>query len=213
MDDLTMLTWIDRAKTVSALLVALGVSGEFLGDWIAAPIRKRLDTAKEAEIARFNKEAGDASVAAAAANERAAGLEAKAAQLQLELEKERAARLPRSINNANRAKLIACLKNGPRGPIIVVPKTFDEEAEAYARQMTDALQQAQFEIRAFQGQRPMGFANAGAFIFVNNLVKWPVHAAHVQHCFQEIGIALSVFPAPNEVPDPSVVVIAISSKP
>src|SRR5713226_4940522 len=180
MDDVTMLAWIDRARTASALLVALGVAGEFVGDWIAAPIRKRVDTAKDTEIARFNKQAGDALAQAGAANERAAGFEAKAAQLQLDLEKERAARLPRSISKQNQDKIIACLQAGPKGPITVIPKTFDEEAEAYARQITEVLQQAQFEIRPHAGPRPFGFGISGAFIVVRDMAHPPAHAARIQ---------------------------------
>jgi hypothetical protein len=213
MDDVTMLAWIDHAKTVSALLVALGVAGEFVGGWIESPIRKRLDSAREAEIARFNKESGDALAAAAAANERAAGLEAKAAQLQLELEKERTARLPRSISIPNQATVIACLKAGPKGPITVVPKTFDEEAEAYAAQIEQVLRQAQFEIRPLVGPRPFGFGVAGAFMLVRDAANPPVHAAHIQSCFRQVGIELAGHGNPKDVPDPAVVFIAVSSKP
>lgn len=213
MDDATALSWIERVGNVFLFLVAIGVAGEFVTSWIAGPIRKRLEAAKELEVARLNKEAGDASATAAAANERAAGFEAKAAQLQIDLEKERAARLPRSISNPNQAKLIACLKAGPKGPITVVPKTFDEEAEAYAQQIIGALQQAQFEIRPLQGPRPFGFGMAGAFILVKDMANPPAHAAHVQHCFQQVGIELAGYSNPKDVPDPSVVVIAISSKP
>ena len=191
MDDVTLLAWIDHAKTVSALLVALGVAGEFVGGWIENPIRKRVDSAREAEIARFNKESGDALATAAAANERAAGLEARAAQLQLEVEKERAARLPRSISTQNQTTLVACLTAGPKGPITVVPKTFDEESEAYAAQIEQVLRQAQFEIRPLTGPRPFGFGKAGTFMFVSDMSHPPPHAAHVQSCFRQIGVELA----------------------
>jgi HAMP domain-containing protein len=42
-------------------LVAVGVTGEFVGNWIAGPIRKRLEAAKELEIARLNKEVAETS--------------------------------------------------------------------------------------------------------------------------------------------------------
>ena len=38
----------------------LNSKAAFVGDWVASPIRKRLDVAMQAEIARSNKEAGDA---------------------------------------------------------------------------------------------------------------------------------------------------------
>jgi hypothetical protein len=150
---------------------------------------------------------------AAEANERAAELEAKAAQLQLDLEKERAARLPRNISAQNRARLLACLRAGPKGPVIVVPKTFDEEAEAYANQIFQVLRDAQFEIRPLTGQRPLGFGSAGAFMFVSDMSHPPPHAGHIQGCFGQIGVELAGYGNPKDVTDPTVVVIAVSSKP
>jgi hypothetical protein len=108
MDDATLLVWIDRGRTLSFALVAVGVVGEFLVDRVSGPIIKRRDAAQQAEIARFNKEAGDARTSAAnaearaaqvgegtakalaqaaAANERATSLEVEAAQ-----QRERAAK-------------------------------------------------------------------------------------------------------------------------
>jgi hypothetical protein len=43
MDDVTLLAWIEKGKTLSVFLVALGVVGEFLGDRLEKPVRKRLD--------------------------------------------------------------------------------------------------------------------------------------------------------------------------
>ncbi len=213
--------------TASAFLVAFGVSVEFVGSWLATPIRERIDSARRTEIARLNKAASDATkqaadagqgtanalAQAAAANERAAELEAKAAQLRLDLEKERAARLPRTISAPNRTKLLACLNGGPKGPVVVVPKTFDEEAEAYANQIRQILADAQFEIRPLTGQRPFGFGVAGAFLLVNDMANLPPHAGHLQSCFREIGVELLGYSDSKDVPDPGVVYIAISSKP
>jgi hypothetical protein len=75
--------WIGRSMNISALLVAIGVSGEFVGNWIATPIRKRIDLATEIEIARLNEEAGGAKKAAGDAMERAAKLEVEAEQERL----------------------------------------------------------------------------------------------------------------------------------
>jgi len=85
MNDPTVLAWIERGKTLAALLVAIGVAGEFVGDWIAAPIRRRIDVAKEAEIAALNKDAGEAREAAGKAMERAAALELETLKLRKDL--------------------------------------------------------------------------------------------------------------------------------
>jgi hypothetical protein len=55
-DDATTLSWIERVFDICFLWLRSGVTGEFVGNWIAGPIRKRLEAAKELEIARLNKE-------------------------------------------------------------------------------------------------------------------------------------------------------------
>jgi hypothetical protein len=74
MGDTALLVWLERLMNFSALLVALGVTGEFVGNWVANPIRNRINAGKDAEIARFNKDASDAHKAASEAIERAAAL-------------------------------------------------------------------------------------------------------------------------------------------
>lgn len=215
--------WNTVLQVASAVLLALtfavGTGTVFTGYLISKRQDERIATTAR-DAAEANKQAAQAGqgtaralAEAAAANERAAGLEAKAAQLQLDLEKERAARLPRSINAENRGRLLACLRAGPKGPVVVVPKTFDEEAEAYANQITQALRTAQFEIRPLAGQRPFGFGSAGTFMFVTDMSHPPPHAGHIQACFRQIGVELAGYGNPKDAPDPTTVVIAVSSKP
>lgn len=139
MDDPTKLLWIERAMNISALLVAIGVSGEFIGNWIAGPIRKRLDTAKEAEIARLNKEAGNARKEAGEAVERAAKTEKQAAELNKKAEEERLARLrieehfsPRRISEKQAEELIAALApmKGKNLSVLIIPG--DAETSSFA---------------------------------------------------------------------------------
>lgn len=77
-----MLIWLERVMNVSALFVALGVTGEFVGNWIAGPIRKRLDGVKESEIAQLRKDTADANARAAEANQKAE--QERLARIQLE---------------------------------------------------------------------------------------------------------------------------------
>ena len=203
------------------LTFAVGTGAIITGYLIGKRQEERIATTGR-DAAEANSRAAEAGegtakalAAAAVANARAAELEASAAQLQLDLEKERAARLPRSISAHNRAKLLACLKGGPKGPVVVVPKTFDEEAEAYATQISEVLREAQFEIRALSGPRPFGFGIAGAFMWVRDISHAPPHAVHMQGCFQQVGVTLSGYSDGDAkvVSDPALVVIAISSKP
>jgi hypothetical protein len=207
----------------SAVLLGLTFAvgaGAIITGFIIGKRQDELIATTGRDAAEANRQAAEAGqgtaralAEAAAANERAAGLEAKAAQLQLDLERERAARLPRSIGAQDRAKLLACLKAGPKGPVVVMPKTFDEEAEAYATQISQVLKDAQFEIRALTGPRPFGFGVSGAFMWVSDISNPPPHAAHIQTCFHQVGVELAAHGDPKVVTDPTAVAIAISSKP
>jgi len=54
------LAWIERGGTIALLLVALGVGYEFVADRLAAPLRRTIETAREAKIAVLNKDVEDA---------------------------------------------------------------------------------------------------------------------------------------------------------
>ncbi len=138
MDDVAKLLWVERAMNISALLVAIGVSGEFLGNWIAGPIRKRLDAVKETEIARLNKEAGEARKAAGKAIERAAIAEENT-------EKEKFARLKleerfawRRISSKDHDALVAALESHA-GATVEVTKLGDMEAGVFADDLIKTL--------------------------------------------------------------------------
>ena len=66
--------------------------------------------------------------------------------------------------------------------------------------------------RPLTGQRPLGFGSAGAFMFVSDMSHPPPHAGHIQGCFLQIGVELAGYGNPKDVTDPTVVVIAVSSK-
>jgi hypothetical protein len=53
MGDAELLSWINTGKNIAALLVAVGVAGEFAGDWISGPINRRIDAARQEEITRL----------------------------------------------------------------------------------------------------------------------------------------------------------------
>ena len=47
------LSWIEFGSTIALLLVALGVGYEFVADRLAAPLRRKVEAAREAEIANI----------------------------------------------------------------------------------------------------------------------------------------------------------------
>jgi hypothetical protein len=132
-DDITLLSWIERAKNVSALLVVIGVAGEFLGDFIAAPINRRIEAARSAELATLNKQA-------ASANERTGQLERENLLLQQELLKLRRESEPRRLTGPQKVKLTELLRGHPDGVVVVSALTDPEFADFDA-----ALRDAQWE--------------------------------------------------------------------
>jgi hypothetical protein len=103
MDDATLLLWIDRGKILAGFFVAIGVAGEFLGDFISTPIIKRRDDAQQAQIAQLGRDAAEANARAAEANRVAE--EEKVARLKLQ-----AQIAPRRLTAEQIAKLASLLK-------------------------------------------------------------------------------------------------------
>jgi hypothetical protein len=84
---LKWLSWINSGKTVAAFLVAIGVAGEFLGDFIAKPFNNTVENARKEDIAKLKKETSDA-------NERTEKLRADNLHLERLI-------LPREITDSN----------------------------------------------------------------------------------------------------------------
>lgn len=89
MTDEALLAWIERAESVAALLVAIGVAAEFGIQFAARPIRHRMEIAS---------------------NERIAHSEARAAEAELSLAELKEQAKPRSIGLTARAAMLAVLR-------------------------------------------------------------------------------------------------------
>jgi len=157
-DDVTALSWIERALNVSLFLVAMGVAGEFVGNWVAGPIRKRLETAKNLEIARLNKDAGDARKSAGEAVERAAKLEKEAADLNRRAEEERQARVkleeynsPRRITGRQAGVLLAELTPLKGKKLILMTLIGDSETSTFAQHLLAILKSAGLDVEPSSG--------------------------------------------------------------
>jgi len=66
--DTQLLSSLERVQVWAALLVALGVSAEFLAGFIERPIRHRIDDERQSQIASANERASLANARAAEAN-------------------------------------------------------------------------------------------------------------------------------------------------
>jgi uncharacterized membrane protein len=111
------LAWIGCAKTISAFLVAIGVAGEFLGDYLARPFQRRIDAAREAGVAQLTKDSQQAQARIAEAQANVADAQAKAAQANRIAEEERLARIkieqrmaPRTLTIEQRQRVIDTIK-------------------------------------------------------------------------------------------------------
>jgi len=123
---------------------------------------------------------------------------------------------PRTITPEQRARIIAYLAPvAPKGEVVVVWKLFDEEAWQFGKQVISVLNDAGFQAK--EGQGPMSFGIAGAWIVVRDLAKLseaPNPAGAIQAAFRQIcGIEMDGQQRQDPFPDLGEVVIAIGAKP
>jgi hypothetical protein len=199
-------TWGWRLSAIGAAITVVGVALLWWGTRIRDHDFEQNIANLHNRAARFEKEAADA-------RERSIMLERNLERERIERLKLEEKQKPRRITPQQRATLLACLASVAKGPVTVVPKTFDTEAEQYAAQLTEVLREAKFEIRSPTGPRPFGFGMTGVFAVFNDANNPPPHAAEIQHCLSQIGVELSGGANPDWVKDPQLVIIAVSQKP
>ncbi|MGA8611847.1 MAG: hypothetical protein WB760_09055 [Xanthobacteraceae bacterium] len=166
------------------------------------------DTAQANErAAGLEKEAAQATESAAKANERAA-------ELQLSLEREIAARQPRMITPAQKQAIIDLSRTQPKGPVTVVWKMFDEEAQRFAKQLIDALAAAGYDAK--EGPGAMSFGVPGQWIIVRNpdWLSQPSYAGSIQVTLRSaLGIEFNATLRQDPVPDIADVLLVVGSHP
>jgi hypothetical protein len=175
-------SWREKSVLIAGtFIIAIGVAGEWHFGSEATAAALRLQAIADEKVATLIKETAKANEVAAKANERTA-------ELKLALEKEVAARQPRTISAQQHDQIVEYLKNtNPKGPITVVWKLFDEEAEKFGRQVIAALKDSGFDVT--EGRGPFGFGERGAWIAVRDLEKVkaaPSAIGAVQGAFRDI---------------------------
>jgi hypothetical protein len=158
----------------------------------------------------------NANAETAKANETAAKANERAAELKLALEREIAARQPRTINPVQHTQIVKFLQTvAPKGAVIVVWKLFDEEAEQFGKQVIAVLKDGGFD--ASEGHGPMTFGVRGAWIVVRDiqpLKTAPSAVGAIQSAFRDIlHIEFDGVQRKAPFPDLGEVVIAIGAKP
>ena len=134
-------------------------------------------------------------------------------ELKLALEREIAARQPRTITPEQHRTLVRLLTpTSNKGRVVVKPNFVDMEATPFANQITQALTEAGF---TGVGDAPLDIVligDAGIVIAVRDRDKPPPHAMPIIAAFAAAGIAAKPVTAPF-VPDADTVVIAVGRKP
>lgn len=140
----------------------------------------------------------------------------RAAELNLALQREIAARQPRTINADDRAKIIARLATdtAPKGQVVVIWKLFDEEAIQFGRQIISLLRDSGFD--AVEGHGPMTFETPGQWIVVRDLATLqaaPNAIGAMQAAFRDVlHLDFNGVQRKDPFPDLGEVVIAIGAK-
>jgi hypothetical protein len=165
-------------------LIVLGCGGEYVFGSRAGIAAAQLQQASDEKINGLTKETMRLSSVAesaraaiakseaetASANEMAAKANEHTAELKIALEREIAARQPRQINTQQRAQLVDALsKVSIKGEITVSWKLFDEEAEAFGKQILQALMDSGFPAKEVRG--PFSFGTTGQAIVARDLKK------------------------------------------
>ena len=96
---------------------------------------------------------------------------------------------PRSLPNEQIEALTKCLADGPRGPVVMAALKAEADAEPYAAQISKVLTDSGFTVTTSKTvwlQLPV----KGLYLCAKDVANAPLHAVHVQRCFQTAGIRL-----------------------
>jgi uncharacterized membrane-anchored protein YhcB (DUF1043 family) len=96
---------------------------------------------------------------------------------------------PRTLPDDQMQALQQCLSDGPHGPVIMSFLKTEADAETYATQVANLLRDSGFDVTMGNTvwlQLPV----KGLYLCARDVANAPLHAVHVQRCFQTAGIRL-----------------------
>lgn len=214
--------WVsDWANVVLIVSLIVGVVSTYLvvisGNVKEADLKRQVAVAN-AEAARANESGAELKLQAAGleretakANEAAATANQRAAELALALEKERAARLPRTVSAEQAGALASLLKDVPKGPVYVVPDWVDAEAKLFAAQIERVLRDIGYSVGPLTDPgKPLSYGKLGAFFVIRDRNALPEHLAPLYNGFKRIGFDFVIYEE-KYVP-PHGVMIGVSTK-
>jgi hypothetical protein len=96
---------------------------------------------------------------------------------------------PRSLPDDQIEVLKKCLSDGPRGPVVIAALKSETDADAYAEQISKLLTDSGYDVTMSNTvwlQLPV----KGLYLCARDVASAPLHAVHIQKCFQTSGIRL-----------------------
>jgi len=96
---------------------------------------------------------------------------------------------PRSLPDEQIEALKKCLRDGPRGSVVLAALKAESDAEAYAGQIAKVLSESGYNVTTSNTiwlQLPV----KGLYLCARDVANAPVHAVHIQRCFQTAGVRL-----------------------
>ncbi|MFZ1964848.1 MAG: hypothetical protein WAU78_15520 [Roseiarcus sp.] len=167
--------------------------------------------------AKLEKDAANANAETAKATESAAKANERAAELQLALEREIAARQPRHITAEQRTAILDFLRDKePKGEVFVAWKLFDEEAGQFGRQILAVLKDSGYDAKEPpNGQGAVSFGLPGQWIMFKDpdFATKPSYAGSIQAAFKQVlNILFDGTAWKSDFPDVSVLII-VGAKP
>ena len=133
---------------------------------------------------------------------------AKANELNAELSRFVA---PRTLPTEQLDALKKCLSDGPHGRVVIAALKSESDAEAYADQISKLLTESGFEATMSNTvwlQLPV----KGLYLCARDVANAPLHAVHIQRCFQTAGLRLRAHEdkkmyADMKVPDDAIIFV------
>jgi hypothetical protein len=112
--------------------------------------------------------------------------EARATEAELELTRIKE---ERKIRPDQRAKLVACLRPGPKGPVYIRPGVLDTDGPKLGKQLEEIFTEVEFPLPQWR-DTAMVWNTAGWFLIVADMKNAPAHATLIQKCFWQADLPI-----------------------
>jgi hypothetical protein len=108
---------------------------------------------------------------------------------------------PRTITPDQHARIVLCLKEGPKGVVALKPGFLDRDAQPLADEIGKILDEADGFPRADEKSDILKWQTPGIVLVIQDLKHAPAQAVTIQKCFTAVGIEMFGYPDPKYAPD------------